>query len=265
MPRTRVRRVTKEKTKSKPKTIKIKAKDDPSLTSYGKMLAMTSHKLPRVFQGFPDVLKYKSRMVFDIVETPAAINSDFQIKGNSFYLAGPNTNIATPSFAVNVPSGLYYLLSSSIGSGAVAPYSEYRILSSRITIHGDTVQADQPISINLWPSLIQNYSGMGRTQMAEQPRCVTRIINHAAPTSHKNWRISSACSTAEMYGLRYRSSLETAEYYGSALNSPTNTWYWNCAISTLDGATSHKLSFRVTVDYVAELYAKNNFSTSVPS
>lgn len=191
-----------------------------------------------------------------------ATNIILAFKGNSFYAAGPAV-ANSGSFSANVPSGLYNLLSSNNAGGSTAPYSLARILASRITFE-ITSNAANTVGgkIVVWPSQGPTSSGMSFTQAREQRFAKSAYI--ANNTNAKEFRLSNEMSTCKFVGVA-ETRIEEAAFACSAIAQPANTWYWQAILQAADGSTAINYAISVKIDYLFDVYERNQLPTTVPT
>lgn len=187
-------------------------------------------------------------------------------KGNSFLLSGPRSNNAG-AFASNVPSGLYYLLSSNATAGAVAPYEFYRIHSSRIKVriisgYAAGAANTEGLKVIIYPSLSASNAGTLLTQAVELPKCKYALC--PASTTGKQFTLSNTIDSPTMFGQKATFGNDN-EYIGSATVDPVNLWYWQVYISSVDSTATVSYVVDITIDYDFDVLSRNTFVTTVPA
>lgn len=216
-------------------------------------------------QIFPPTLRIKANMHKDDSTTAsAAVVRSY--KGNSFYAAGP-ANSYGAGFVGNVPSGLFYLLSSSNAAGAIAPYQQFRIHSSSIRVTfatnppaiggGSTI----PIYVYIIPSVQSTLAGMSNSQLEEQPYCKRYIITTLMT---KALTIKHSMLSTKIWGDAPESIYEN-EYSGTPAANPQNVWYWHIELRAANGSQAFDCYFDTKITYVADLHTTNQFLSTVPS
>jgi hypothetical protein len=219
------------------------------------------HRAPVVY---PDTLRTVLRMDMRDVYTGTYFYSK-TFTGNSLMLCGPQTNW-TGSFASNVPTGLSYLLSSNATAGSTAPYNTYFVRRSRITVElSPSASANIPILMCLVPSMAATPSlaGQNLQSIIEQPYSVHRELTTLQANVVK---LSNIMTTQKANGLQYVSNLENIAYRGTVVTTtPSNQWWWNLVIGSVDATTNCSGFYNVYIEYEVEFLNRNTFSTTVPS
>lgn len=211
-------------------------------------------------QLFPRRMFSKCRMRCNYVPTSAG--QPFTFKGNSFYLAGPQTN-NSGTFSANVPSGLLYLLSQNTNAGSSAPYNQYRIHSSRINLQYITNEANtKAVKLTCFPSISSISTGLTQLIAIEQPNTKFRLC--PSDTNTKSIVLVNYMETRRMYGIN-KGDLTAPQFMGTAVADPAYTWYWQCDLNTIDGAGTIDALVQVTIDYWVEFVSIQTFSSAVPA
>lgn len=260
-----------KKTKTRPrrqpqKEIKMIKKN----TSLLKPQQMTTLRSGKSKQIFPHGLHIKCNTHF--LETMNASNAYVRsYKGNSFFEAGPATAYGGV-YSANVPSGLYYLISSSASTGAQAPYQSYRIKNSKISIELCATQNATtagnnivPVYLFIIPSTKATLAGMTITQLEEQPYCKKIFV---PPTNFTNnpVRLRHAIDSAAIFGDA-PIEIQDSEYESTILANPSNVWFWHVEVRCANTGAGivADLYMDVRINYDVELFNLNQFVTTIPT
>lgn len=230
----------------------LRIRDKSTLRSKGKQI-------------FPHELAIRAHMNYSTdVGGGVAIGPQIQsFKGNSFFQSGPATSYGG-AYSTNAPSGLYYLLSSTSAAGAIAPYQQYRITSSRINlmICLNSLATNIPVYVFIIPSTKATLAGMTTTQLEEQPYC-KKILMPASNTSGKPTRISHSMRSTTVWGDMPVEGEENA-YEATAVADPANLWFWHTEFRAANGVQPFDLYVDYEIQYNVELFNLNQFVTTVP-
>jgi hypothetical protein len=158
-------------------------------------------------------------------------------------------------------------LGAILGTGGVnsaTPYNSYRILSSQVIlkVQNTNTSAGTSGELNLFPSTDYNALGNVNTWQisvqAEYP--YNKKVHIGGTTMNRGVTLRNSCSTAKMYGLKYKSSLEDPAYDGYYGANPTNGWGW--IISWFPDTTSNSPIFiNVDIIYTIEFFDRNLMTT----
>jgi len=225
-----------------------------------------------VYQAFPDKMcvSLKNDVTLNWVGTTGAINA-FMIDGNNLHnsssasiLSGANPlSVGT---AVSI-YGLGNLLSQGPNSAGI--YNGYRVISSKITsqtINTTSATTDGSLLIVLpmtrnAATTLGNINTFNQNTLLELPFAVNNQISGA--TINNGVKLSTATSTAKMFGLEYRSTLEDplyAGFFGAAVNTVA-IWDWVImwfpqTAQTTTGTT------QLSIEYYVEFFSRNDLVTA---
>lgn len=220
----------------------------------------------RATRVFPNI--YRCKMTIQIEDSVASSAVGLSlVKGNSVINVGPANawGTALSAYAANVPTNLYQLLSSSSAAGASGVYGRFRVIGSRIKtqVMSTTLNSTVPYYLVIWPTNDLTFAGMSITNIREQPRAVSKLVT-STDTSGDPTVVMNTASTMSVYGLRYRSLLEAAEYSGTALTDPTFSWIWAVSVQGFNGvAVSVYLTH--TIEYDVEFFDYNQETSTAPT
>ncbi len=226
--------------------------------------ASNSGMLHFTSQLFPERMRVRGHFVVDDNVLVAAGLAAFtrQYKGNSLYLSGPASTYGG-AFSANVPSGWAYLFDTNAVAGADGAYKRARIYSS--SIHVLIVQgtsATIPLAVTVGPSQSDNFTGMTRTQIAEQKYFTDALL--PISTTSTTQVLSSTMSTALIYGIDPK-FVQDVDYSFTSVADPTFPWYWHVRVDAIDGTTTVAAYFRISIEYDIELFDRNNWNSTTPT
>lgn len=257
-------------------TTKAKAKKPYKKKGYKKRTSKMLNKvstlcLPKgIDQMFPDRLCVKLKNVFQIVWTgTAGANNGFASAGNNFYngLSGGALSGAVPWSTGTAAQiyGLSRILSTSIAA-STGPYNQYRIISSALKVQTANTSAGPADSSTLLivPVANNGITGLGNINVAnelsmgEMPYAKFNVIS--GTTVNKSVTQYHKMSTARMYALKYKSSLEDPIYTGTEGSNVTNSWFWIFGWFPQTTASTTATSI-VTQEFYVEFFNRNNLPT----
>jgi len=235
--------------------------------------------VPKSLQMYPDRKLVTARTTINYA---VSINNGAGNNGAYWFQKVANC-INTNNFNVNlagylgaaVPSGVSYLLGDSnqggSNAGGNAPYFAYRVHKSRVKVTFLALPNLSGCNALLCVTPLLGYSStvfqsMGNTQLAEQPRTRTRLIN-ALPYGPAPV-VTNECSTAEIYGDRFKSTIENGQYDGNWSSAPSNQWQWVISLQTLAASVAnYTLIGTVYVEFTddIEFFSRNTFVASAGS
>lgn len=225
--------------------------------------------LKGVEQMFPDRMFVKLRDEINItwsISSGTAIQA-FAILGNGLHLSisGTPDSGANP-VTVGTGSGIYglgNLLGGNSTFNSTGPYNQYRIHSTGIYCEHQMSGGSSTTSssyLAIVPMTTQSMADLGNVNtfnvltFAEMP--YSKTMNLAGLTTNKGIRWRQSMSTAKMFGLKYRASLENAEYSGEYGANPTNTWAW-VFVNYVGESASIPSNTLIKIEYWIEFYDRN--------
>lgn len=185
---------------------------------------------------------------------------------------GPSINGGT--FDVNYPTGLYYLLGSTASAGGIAPYGKYRVHSSSLEVtwisatNSATAANQCPVQVVVFPTSdpYAAYSSLSVTQATEEPWSKQRYFPAVTTTEPK--KIHHKIDVLQLFGDRYKASLEDPSFTGTAAADPTQLVYWVVLVTNLYPNGNAYLAegiLSVTVVHNVEFYDRNLLQSVGPS
>lgn len=181
-----------------------------------------------------------------------------------------------------VPAGIAYLLgdpnSGGTQMGGVAPYITYRILRSwlKVTWMPATLVLSainpQPsncvteVCINFSNEPLTTYYNINNSNLTEQPYAKHKI--YPAYSTEVIPPLVNGVDTLELWGDRYKSSIEGPAFVGTYNSSPSNNTYAVVSIYTL-GANANNFalngSYIIDVFQEYEFFGRNPFNSFLPN
>lgn len=143
-------------------------------------------------------------------------------------------------------------------------YSQYRIHASKMSIKFNN-PTNEPFYATLIP---QNMGSVGSSNpfgnvstwspltWNEYPYSKTKLIS---ATQNAGTMIKSFMSTAKMYGLKYKSTIESGDYDGGFnFNPPDDSkWAWLLFISADTVGDLYRVEFETEIEYTVEFFGRN--------
>lgn len=217
------------------------------------------------FQGaFPDRMIVKLKNAFP-VEVAGATSSGyaFVADGNNLLTpltAGPTAltgAVALSAGTATSIAGLPVLLALASAKNGI--YNSYRIHSCSITAYNEVVSAEGAIHFHIFPFCTNAFGGFGlvntfnTNNIREQPYCKYQAISDQSGPK----KLRHHMSTAKMYGLQYKASLEDPAYAGAKGQKPASVWSWVLYWQNLDTGTVAKTDCQVNIVYEIEFFNRN--------
>lgn len=213
-----------------------------------------------------------------IIYNPAVVSSaatdgnaqDLYFKINSVNAVGQADNYPLGSatgFTNNVPTGLYYLLSSdtTAAGGSVAPYSHFLVRKCSIRMEFSTEGASNKSSeVIIVPRPDYQVSSVAvSATVNEQPLAKSWTIPPVLNT--KGIVCTHSIDVRKLFGI---SLLDTSlsDYVGTIGTDPIRTGAWQVRIRNIDGSTTTRsLSYKCQLVYDVELFNMNYMTSAVPA
>jgi hypothetical protein len=248
-----------KKGKRNPKNRKQKTRRDFSHVQKPHCVSLNN----RSTQGFPDRLRMWMRTSDEVVIS-SVVNSALTYKLNGVG-AGVGAQVSwAGAFAGNFPSGLTYLLASTVATGASAPYYFARIIESKITV---LIMPDGsnnvPFDVFLWPTYNASYSGVPKTQLREQKYMTYRTCG--LNTSGKPTILQSQMGVGKLLGKTEEQELTDDGFYFTYNTDPTYLAYWQLFAGAQDGVSNIKFNYVVTIDHHFEFTLNLTAKTTQPT
>jgi hypothetical protein len=219
-------------------------------------------------QLFPDRLRCKLRNFY---------NQTFACAGGAIYSAGimannlhvpisaPTTAGATLPFASSTSIvGLGAILGAS-GPAQAAPYWQYRIHGSYIKcMIQSSVNGTSPGIFVLFPTT--DYASLPAVNTfnvtIQQEYPYSRIAHVGGYTLNRGVIVSNSMTTARIFGLKYKSSIEDPSYAGQSGTavSANNTWAWVYSFFP-DTGNNSAITIDIEVIYDIEFFDRNLMTT----
>jgi len=236
------------------------------LTGYGT-------KVPHPMQMFPDRLRTVAKTIvnYGVSINPGAGNNGnfwFQKIANCLNTNNYNVNLGGYSGTI-APSGISYLLGDSnqggSNAGGNAPYYNYRVYKSRVRVRflGLPNLAGANAILTVVPLLgyaSSVFAGMSNTQVCEQPYAKWMLINALpygpVPT------VVNQMSSLELYGDKFKSTLESGQYDGNWNSAPSNQWQWLIALQTMAATVANYTligTVVVEIEDDVEFFSRNTY------
>jgi len=217
----------------------------------------------RASQGFPDKLRMWLR-TSDEGAINTVVNSALTYKLNGVGSGvGPQTNWAG-AFSANFPSGLKYLLGSTVTTGSSAPYFFARIIESRIklTVVPDST-ATFAFDIMLLPTFQASLNGMPKTQIREQ-----KYVSYASTGLNQSGHptiLTSSMGVGRLLGKTMSQQLTDDGFLFTYSSDPTYLGFWQIFIGAMDGSSNIKFSYTVEIDHHFEFTLNQTTITTIPT
>lgn len=231
--------------------------------------SLTLHK--GVNQMFPDRLcvKMKNEFVVNFVGSAGATNAVL-ISANG--LSNPLSTVLSGATGLTAgqPTSIYGLgniLGTDTAFASTGPYSNYRVISSayRCDIQNTSATVIESATLVCIPVDTNTVGAMGninavtQSELVEFPYSKYRTIS--GQTTNRGVTLKGSMSTARMYALKYRASLEDPAYYGSVGSNPQNQWYWVWYwFPQTAGNTSACMT--VKIEYWVEFFNRNTLKST---
>lgn len=223
----------------------------------------------------------------------ASGNSCQTWKGNAFGNGPTGTAGSGPQFdwagvfTTNYPTGLVYLLGTSGGATARAPYGWYRVVGSSISVkatpafYSETVPGAQPATscrMIIIPSTTANLSALTATQLCEQPNrhekllpCAYNLIpavrNNVTsiwtPASSVVAKVSHKMRSSRAFGIPPSSINDSTDYTGTPNSDPNSLWYWH-VITATPSQGAYFISIDTEIKHDVIFYNESPLSTAAP-
>lgn len=225
--------------------------------------APTSVTVARSMSLFPDKYECWSRSKINTVLAGVTGPTYHTYHLNSpCYLFGPQVN-NTGAFAANVPAGVIYLLSSSAGSGAAAPYAAYLAPYIEIAFEGINMTNADGVYATIVISKAPSLAGSTNTQLAEE-RWSKQILLPPI-MSAQSVKMSTRFALDEFYGVSREQVNNNPSFKGVAGAYPSiNDCYCHIVLQNASGAGTTTMDFSVKFEFKMIFSELNHFTDLTP-
>lgn len=227
-------------------------------------------KAQGVSQFFPDRLVCKLKDSVTILFTGVGgTNNAFCVGGNFLHNHVSVLLTGAVTLATSVGSSIYglgNLLSIDAVNASTGPYIRYRITACKIKVE---IASNSTTAINgdfiLFPCTTQeapdfgNVNVLNSNTLNEIPYNKHKLIG---VTNNRGITFTHHMTTAKMYGLKYKSALETSEYVSYEGSNPSNMWQWNMVWVPFS-ATDTPIRLQVQTEYTCEFFDRNALAAAL--
>lgn len=193
--------------------------------------------------GVPDRAKVTLSYHDTFTMTPGAPRGNWIFRGNSVY---------DPDYTSTGHQPRYF-------DQYMAIYSKYRVLSSRIVVESSSYSGNNPSMFVVVPDT-DPISFTSYSQASEMPRARSSAILSIA--SRLSRKVVHNMSTRTILGLG-GPEIWDEDYSGTVATNPTNMWYWNIYVQSLDSTTNVSNGMIVRIEYTVLFYDRQYISDSV--
>ncbi len=185
--------------------------------------------------GFPDQMRvnlvYEDLYTLTTVSNPYTV---YQWRGNGPY---------DPDFTGTGHQPRYFDQYAAI-------YNKYKVFASKIEIEMINGSGVAAAIFSVVP-LTETVSAINWTQMAELPRAKCSEILPVA--ARYPFKVTHQATTSEIIGLQ-QGQIKDEDYASTVTGVPSQVWYWNLLVSSIDALTIIGVSFRLRITYDTLFY-----------
>lgn len=224
---------------------------------------------------FPDrfctKFKYSQQLGFEAITTTKAfgLGGNFLHNANTLTITGANP---FSNLVYNQPlamQGINLMIGNP--NNNVGIYNTYRVNASsiKLTVSAYPTAANPncaPFYVSIMPVSLEalgtdslgNVNTWSVPQFKEYP---LSKVTSVAVSHNKGTTISNHMTTAQIYALKYKSSLEDSNYYAQYGSNPLYNWGWVCALFTDTNLEAIDCDILETITYDIEFFNRNTLAS----